>query len=101
MIILSLIQTLFAAAALIACVFAISAVLRHRRSLSFFVTLSGACTLAFFLAAPHTPPEMILLSVLVIAAGALLIPSETHRTTRELLSDDIELFGDSTATRKR
>ncbi len=100
MFILSLCQAVFGAAALIACLFAIRSVIRHQRSLSFYVTLSGACALAFFLAVPHTAPEMILLSVLMIATGALLIPAENQRSTRELLDDDIELLGDSTATRR-
>lgn len=98
--VLSLFQAVFGAAAVIACLLAIRSVVRHERSLSFFVTLAGACALAFFLAVPDVAPEMILLSVLMIATGALLIPAENQRSTRELLDDDIEVLGDSTLTRR-
>ncbi len=98
--ILSLCQAVFGGAALVGCILAILSVLRHQRSLSFYVTLSGTCALAFFLSMPHAAPEMILLSVLMIATGGLLIPAESQRSTRELLDDDIELLGDSTATRR-
>jgi hypothetical protein len=84
-------------AALAACIFAIRSVLRHHRTLSFYVTLSGAITLIFFLAMPGTAPEMMLISLLAIAIGALLMPAEAHRSTRELLDDGIEL-GVSTLT---
>jgi hypothetical protein len=99
MIFLEFLQAAFGAAALFACLFAVRSVVRHQRSLSFYVTLSGAFTLIFFLAAPDTPPEMILISLVVIAAGALLIPAENQRSRRELLDDDIEI-GVSTATRR-
>jgi predicted MFS family arabinose efflux permease len=98
--VLSLFQAAFGVAAVVACLFAIRSVIRHDRSLSFFVTLSGACALAFFLTVPNVAPEMILLSVLMIATGALLIPAEAQRSTRELLDDDIELLGDSTLGRR-
>ena len=97
---LSLFQGVFGAAAVVSCLFAIRSVFRHERSLSFFVSLSGACALAFFLSMPNVAPEMMLLSVLMIATGALLIPSENQRSTRELLDDDIEVFGDSTIGRR-
>lgn len=97
---LSLFQAVSGAAAVISCIFAIRSVIRHHRSLSFFVSLSGACALAFFLSVPDVAPEMILLSVLMIATGALLIPAENQRSTRELLDDDIEVFGDSTLGRR-
>ncbi len=101
MFLLSLGQVVFGGAAVVACFLAILSVLRHQRNLSFYVTLSGVCALAFFFAVPHTPPpEMILLSVLMIAIGGLLIPAESQRSTRELLDDDTEVFGDSTATRR-
>ncbi len=99
MFILSVTQAAFGVAALLACLFAVRSVLRHQRTLSFYVTLSGALTLVFFLAIPGTPQEMILISLVVIAAGALLIPTENQRSTRELLDDDIEI-GVSTATRR-
>ncbi|HSP35439.1 MAG TPA: hypothetical protein VLU46_14085 [Thermoanaerobaculia bacterium] len=98
--VLSLFQAVFGIAAVISCVLAIRSVFRHERSLSFFVCLSGACALAFFLSVPDVAPEMILLSVLMIATGALLIPSENQRSTRELLDDDIEVLGDSTIGRR-
>jgi hypothetical protein len=87
-------------AALAACIFAIRSVFRHHRTLSFYVTLSGALTLIFFLATPGVAPEMILISLLAIATGALLMPSENHRSTRELLDDDIEI-GVSTLTSRK
>ena len=97
--ILWLCQAAFGIAAVAACVFAVRAVLRHHRTLSFYLTLSGALTLVFFLAIPDTPSEMILISLLAIATGALLMPTENHRSTRELLDDDIEI-GVSTLTRR-
>jgi predicted signal transduction protein with EAL and GGDEF domain len=100
MFILSLCQAVFGVAALVACAFAIRSVIRHQRSLSFYVTLSGACSLAFFLATPQPAPEMILLAVLMIATGALLIPAESQRSTRQLLDDDFQVLGDSTAARR-
>ena len=98
--VLSLFQGAFGVAAIVSCLFAIRAVVRHHRSVNFFVSLSGAFALAFFLSVPDIAPEMILLSVLMIVTGALLIPSENQRTTRELLDDDIEVFGDSTIGRR-
>ena len=92
-------QAVCALAALVACIFAIHSVLRHHRTLSFYLTLSGAIALVVFLALPGTPPEMILIALLAIATGALLMPVENQRSTRELLDDDIEL-GVSTATRR-
>jgi hypothetical protein len=99
MFILWLCQAAFGVAALAACIFAVRSVLRHDRTLSFYLTLSGALALIFFLAVPGVPPEMILVSLLAIVTGALLIPAENQRSTRELLDDDIEI-GDSTATRR-
>ena len=86
-------------AALAACIFAVRSVLRHHRTFSFYLTLSGAIALIVFLALPGTPSQMILLALLAIATGALLMPSENQRSSRELLDDDIEL-GVSTATRR-
>ena len=40
-----------------------------------------------------------MISLLAVATGALLMPSENQRSTHELLDDDIEI-GDSTATRR-
>ena len=97
---LSLLQAVFGIAAVVSCLFAIRSVLRHQRNLSFFVSLSGACALAFFLSVPDVAPEMILLAVLMIATGALLIPAENQRSTRELLDDDLEILGDSTLGRR-
>ncbi len=97
--VLWLYQTVFAVAALAACFFAVRAVLRHHRTLSFYVTMSGVFTLIFFLSVPGTPPEIMLIAMLAIATGALLIPAENQRSTRELLDDDIEI-GVSTATRR-
>jgi hypothetical protein len=99
MVFVSLLQGACAMAGLIACVFAIRSVLRHHRTLSFYLTLSGALSLIIFLAIPDTPSQMILISLLAIATGALLMPAENHRSTRELLDDDIEI-GVSTATRR-
>ena len=98
--ILSLIQAVFGSAAVISCVFAIRSVFRHERNLSFYVSLSGACALSFFLSVPDVAPEMILLAVIMIATGALLIPAENQRSTRELLDDDLEVLGDSTIGRR-
>ncbi len=99
--VLSLFEAVSGAAALVGCCLAIWAVIRRKRNVSFYVTLSGSCALAFSLAMTNIAPEMILLSVLTIATGALFIPAENQRSTRELLDDDIEVFGDSTATRRR
>ncbi len=99
MVFLSLLQAACAVAALGACIFAVRSVLRHHRTLSFYLTLSGALSLVVFLALPDTPQEMILISLLAIATGALLMPSENQRSTRELLDDDLEI-GVSTATRR-
>ena len=98
MVILWIGQVLCGIAALAACFFAVRSVLKHHRTFSFYLTLSGAIALVVFLALPGTPTEMILIALLAIATGALLIPSENQRTTRELLDDDIEI-GVSTATR--
>jgi hypothetical protein len=92
-------QAAFGTAALAACLFAIRAVIRHQRTLSFYLTLAGVFSLIVFLAVPDTAPELILISLLAIATGALLIPAENQRSTRELLDDDIEI-GVSTATRR-
>jgi hypothetical protein len=89
----------FGVAALAACLFAVRSVLRHHRTLSFYLTLSGIITLILFLAVPDTPAELIMISLLAVATGALLMPSENQRSTHELLDDDIEI-GDSTATRR-
>ena len=99
MVFVSLLQAVCAVAGLAACFFAVRSVLRHHRTLSFYLTLSGAMSLIVFLALPDTPSEMILISLLAIATGALLMPAENQRTTRELLDDDIEI-GVSTATRR-
>jgi len=93
-------QAVCAAAALVASFFAIRSVLRHHRSVSFYLTLSGAISLVVFLALPGTPSEMILISLLAIATGALLMPAENQRSTRELLDDDIIDIGESTAARR-
>jgi len=92
-------QAVCVIAALAACIFAIRSVLRHYRTLSFYLTLSGAIALVVFLVLPGTPSEMILIALLAIATGALLMPAENQRSTRELLDDDIEI-GVSTATRR-
>ena len=92
-------QAAFGIAALLACLFAVRSVLRHHRTLSFYLTLSGVCALIFFLAVPGAPPEMILIALLAVATGALLIPVENQRSTHELLDDDIEI-GVSTGTRR-
>ena len=97
--ILWLCQAAFGVAALAACLFAIRAVLKHHRTLSFYVTLSGVCSLIFFLAVPGFQTEFVLISLLLIATGALLIPAENQRSTRELLDDEIEI-GVSTLTRR-
>ena len=89
----------FGVAALAACLFAVRSVLRHHRTLSFYLTLSGIITLILFLVVPDTPAELIMISLLAVATGALLMPSENQRSTHELLDDDIEI-GDSTATRR-
>jgi hypothetical protein len=89
----------FGVAALAACLFAIRSVLRHHRTLSFYLTLSGIITLILFLVVPDTPAELIMISLLAVATGALLMPSENQRSTHELLDDDIEI-GSSTATRR-
>ena len=89
----------FGVAALAACLFAVRSVLRHHRTLSFYLTLSGIITLILFLVVPDTPAELIMISLLAVATGALLMPSENQRSTHELLDDDIEV-GDSTATRR-
>ncbi|GAC1432387.1 MAG: hypothetical protein NVSMB68_04850 [Thermoanaerobaculia bacterium] len=73
-----LLQAACVSAALAACFFAVRSVLRHERTLSFYLTLSGALALVVFLAIPGTPPEAILVSLLAIATGALLMPSENH-----------------------
>lgn len=99
MALLSLLQAACVVALLGACFFAVRSVLRHHRTVSFYLTLSGAISLIVFLALPGTPQEMILISLLAIATGALLMPAENQRSTRELLDDDIEV-GDSTATRR-
>ncbi len=99
MAILSLLQAACAVAALGACLFAVRSVVRHQRTLSFYVTLSGALSLVVLVALPDAPPELILISLLAIATGALLMPSENQRSTRELLDGDIEI-GTSTATRR-
>jgi hypothetical protein len=89
----------FGVAALAACLFAVRSVLRHHRTLSFYLTLTGIITLILFLVVPDTPAELIMISLLAVATGALLMPSENQRSTHELLDDDIEI-GDSTATRR-
>jgi hypothetical protein len=89
----------FGIAALAACIFAVRSVLRHHRTLSFYLTLSGIITLILFLVVPDTPSELIMISLLAVATGALLMPSENQRSTHELLDEDIEV-GDSTATRR-
>jgi hypothetical protein len=89
----------FGVAALAACLFAVRSVLRHHRTLSFYLTLSGIITLILFLVVPDTPAELIMISLLAVATGALLMPSENQRSTHELLDDDIEI-GSSTATRR-
>jgi hypothetical protein len=89
----------FGVAALAACLFAVRSVLRHHRTLSFYLTLSGIITLILFLVVPDTPTELIMISLLAVATGALLMPSENQRSTHELLDDDIEI-GSSTATRR-
>ena len=92
-------QAAFAVAALAASAFAVRSVIRHHRTLSFYLTLAGVFSLIVFLAVPGTRSELILISLLAIATGALLIPAENQRSTRELLDDDIEI-GVSTATRR-
>lgn len=99
MAVVSLLQAACIAAALATCFFVVRSVLRHNRSVSFYLTLSGALSLLVFLALPGTPSEMILISLLAIATGALLMPAENQRSTRQLLDDDIEI-GDSTLTRR-
>jgi hypothetical protein len=98
MVFLWLYQAVFGVAALAACVFAVRAVVRHHRTVSFYVTLGGVFAGIVFLAVPDSPPEFVLISLLTIVTGALLIPAENQRSTRELLDDDIEI-GVSTATR--
>ena len=75
----------FGVAALAACLFAVRSVLRHHRTLSFYLTLSGIITLILFLVVPDTPAELIMISLLAVATGALLMPSENQRSSRELL----------------
>lgn len=45
-------------AALAACIFAVRSVLRHHRTVSFYLTLSGAIALVVFLALPGTRTEL-------------------------------------------
>lgn len=99
MLFLRLTQAACVLAGFAACCFAVRSVLKHHRSVSFYLTLSGALSLIAFLALPGTPSQMILISLLAIATGALLMPAENQRSTRELLDDDIEI-GVSTATRR-
>lgn len=86
-------------AALAASLFAVRSVFKHHRTFSFYLTLSGAIALVVFLALPGTPSQLVLIALLAIATGALLMPAENQRSTRELLDDDIEI-GVSTATRR-
>jgi hypothetical protein len=98
MLILQLCQAGFGSAAVIACIAALASLVRHRRTAAFNVTLAGAFALAYFLCVPDVAPQLIVVSVLAIATGAVLMPSENQRSRRELV-DDVEV-GDSTATRR-
>lgn len=91
-------QAVFGAAALIACARASLSALRRQPRMPFQLTLAGAFALIFFMTVDGARIEMMLVSLLAIAAGALMMPMERHRCVHDLL-DDIEI-GESTATRR-
>lgn len=96
MLVIWMAQALFGLAALACSAMAARAVLRRDRRGHFYLMLTGAFALVFFLTLPTFPMEMIGISLLAIATGAVLAPTpERPATTLPRISLE------DTATRRR
>ena len=76
MLILQLLQVLFALAAFVACVVASMAALRRdKRHVGLYLFVAGALALVFFLTIPSVRYEMLMTALLLVFTGALLATS--------------------------
>ena len=98
--VLWLCQAIFGVAALASTAAAAWSVARNGHRGSYYLCLSGAFSLVFFLTVPEILPELVILSVLAIAAGALLMPLDGRPVVEDPFDDDLEL-GETTARRMK
>jgi len=97
--ILSICQALFGAAAIICCAAAAWSVVRRRDEAGMQLMLAGGLSLAFFLTVPDVAVELLASAVLAIATGIILTPRHTAPAFELGGGDDLDV-GDSTATRR-
>ena len=83
-------QIAFGAAALTASVMTCSLLLRRDERSAYWLVLTGAFALAFFLTMTPPSAEMILAALLLLGVGAILLPDPNRAD-----------LGESTATRRR
>lgn len=96
MLILSLIQVFFAAAALVFCVAAAASALRGSDTVGFHLMLAGGFAAVFFVSIPRIATELPLIAVVAVITGMLLAPK-----IETIAPHDSDLdIGESTSTRR-
>lgn len=96
MLILSVVQVLFAATALAFCAAAAHAVISRSEAVGFHLMLAGSSAAIFFVSVPQVAAELPLIAGVTAIAGMLLAPR-----IQAIRSDDDDIdIGESTATRR-
>ena len=95
MLMLAVVQILFAVAALAFCAAAARDAVARSNAVGFHLMLAGATGLVFFMSVPSTPFELPLIAVVTAFTGMLLAP----RIEPIGADDDLDI-GESTATRR-
>jgi hypothetical protein len=96
MLILSLVQVFFAAAALVFCVAAAASALRGSDTVGLHLMLAGGSAAVFFISIPRVAAELPLIAVVAVIAGMLLAPGMATIAPQD---SDLDI-GESTATRR-
>ena len=92
MLVLQLLQILFAAATLVACFYASRAALRRdKRRVGLYVFAAGALALVFFLTIPDVRYELMMTAVLLVFTGALLSSFAPATSRPSAFGDDSTL----------
>ena len=96
MLVMSLVQVFFAAAALVFCTAAAASAVRGFDSVGFHLMIAGGAAAVFFVSIPRVATELPLIAVVMIATGMLLTPRIEPIAPHDT---DIDI-GESTATRR-
>ena len=96
MLVLSVVQVFFAAAALVFCIVAAAGALRGSDSVGFHLMLAGGSAAVFFISIPRVAAELPLIALITIVTGVLLAPRIDPISPHDGNID----IGDSTATRR-